>query len=141
MGVRPSRSQVRRNEMILGAKTKRVELFSVKVGRLKKDFHLQVEVTRVDKPKLLEMDNPGYRELLQHYSHLRGVKMNDGDTKSKLLVHLILGASEYADTKCAPRVGRPGEPVAEWTKLGWTMMLPGKDTQRVGDNADPDLAN
>lgn len=129
VGARPSQSKVRRIEMMLGVQTKRVELFSVKVENLKKDFHLQVEVTRVDKPNLLEIDNPGYRETLQRYTHLKGVEMSDSDTKPKLPVHLILGASEYAKmkTKYAPRVGRPGEPVAEWTKFGWTMLSPGEE--------------
>ena len=67
VGARPSQSKVRRIEMMLGVQTKRVELFSVKVENLKKDFHLQVEVTRVDKPNLLEIDNPGYRETLHSF--------------------------------------------------------------------------
>ena len=46
-------------------------------------------------------------------------------------MHLILGASEYAKIKveCAPRVGRPGEPVAERTKLGWTILSPGEEAE------------
>ena len=51
--------------MMLGVQTKRVELSLSKVESLKKDFSLEVEVTRVEKPKLLEIDNPGYSEILQ----------------------------------------------------------------------------
>ena len=45
---------------------------------------------------------------------------HDDDTKSELPVHLILGASEYAQikTETKPRVGQPGEPVAEQTRFG-----------------------
>ena len=43
---------------------------------------MEVEVTRVEKPKLLEIDNLGYSEILQKYSHLQGVQMNDTGTKS-----------------------------------------------------------
>ena len=55
--------------------------------------------------------------------------MEDTDTKDSLQVHLILGASDYAKIKMetAPRIGALGEPIGEKTKLGWTIMLPGKE--------------
>ena len=55
--------------------------------------------------------------------------MDEVDTKPELPVHLILGAREYAWIKmqAKPRVGKPGEPVAELTRLGWTIMSPGKE--------------
>ncbi|XP_044181304.1 uncharacterized protein LOC114948346 [Acropora millepora] len=55
--------------------------------------------------------------------------MLDEDAKTALPVHLILGASEIARIKTdqAPRVGSPGEPVAEITRFGWTIMSPGKE--------------
>ena len=45
--------------------------------------------------------------------------MNDTDTKSSLPIHLILGASEYSKIKVQrlPRIGQPGEPIAELTRL------------------------
>ena len=53
----------------------------------------------------------------------------DNDPKPFLPVHLILGASDYAAIKTAepPRVGQLGEPVAERTKFGWTIMSSGKE--------------
>jgi hypothetical protein len=55
--------------------------------------------------------------------------MNDCDTKRELPIHLILGVNEYSRIKTStkPRVGHPGEPVAEFTTLGWTMMSPGAE--------------
>ena len=42
-------------------------------------------------------------------------------------MHLILVAREYAKlrTESAPKIGEPGEPVAQLTKFGWIMMSPG----------------
>ena len=42
---------------------------------------------------------------------------------------LILGVSDYAriKTESKPKIGQPGEPVAELTKFGWTILLPGKE--------------
>ena len=55
--------------------------------------------------------------------------MHDIDEKPELPVHLILGASEYEriKTETKPRIGLPGEPVAELTKFGWTVLSPGKE--------------
>ena len=51
--------------------------------------------------------------------------MNDEDKKPELPIHLILGASEYS--RFRPRIGKDGEPVAELTSLGWTIMPAGKE--------------
>ena len=63
------------------------------------------------------------------YVHLKGIEMEDKDSKNIMPVHLILGASDYAKikTETAPRVGALGEPIGEKTKLGWTTMSPGKE--------------
>lgn len=111
--------------MMLGVATPEVELTSVNVANLKGDLQLSVEVTRVEKPKLLELDNPKYNDTVESYTHLKGVEMDDSDTKTMLPVYLILGVSEFAKIKTtqAPRVGSPGGPVAEMTRFGWTIMF------------------
>ena len=55
--------------------------------------------------------------------------MDDKDSKPVLPIHLILGASEYSRIKTVtkPKIGNPGEPVAELTAFGWSMMSPGKE--------------
>ena len=127
--VRPGRRQVRKIEMILGVATREVELTSVSVSNLAGNFQLAVQVTRVDKAALLELENPRYLKNTGHYTHLNGVKMLDEDAKTALAVHIILGASEIAKIKTdqAPCVGSPGEPVAEITRFGWTIMSPGEE--------------
>ena len=84
---------------------------------------------KVHKPQLLTLDNPNYATLLSKYSHLNGVKIEDNDTRPQIPIHIVLGASEYATikTSTAQRVGKPGQPVAEKTLLGWTLMSPGRE--------------
>ena len=55
--------------------------------------------------------------------------MDDTDDREELPIHLILGASEYTTLKVnsMPRIGNPGDPVAELTLFVWMMMSPGKD--------------
>ena len=88
-----------------------------------------MEVTRVERGKLFTVDNPHYPDIIKSFKHLEGVSIVDNDPKPFLPVHLILGASDYAAIKTAEpaRVGELGEPVAERTKFGWTLMSPGRE--------------
>ena len=121
--------EVRKMEMLLGTSTREVELAMIDISDVNRKFSMPVEVTKVDKGELLFLDNPRYQEMIAKYPHLSGVVMNDLDTKCRLPVHLILGAGEYAKLKTenAPKIGEPGQPIAELTKFGWTIMSPGKE--------------
>ena len=81
------------------------------------------------KSVLLELPNPEYQNLQNSYQHLKDIKVNDHDKKLELPVHVILGVNDYARirTQERPRVGLPGEPIAELTKLGWVILSPGKE--------------
>ena len=128
----PKRSQskeVRKIEMMLGSTTREVSLSTINVASVDGEEKLQVEVTRVERGKLFTIDNPHHSEIFQSFKHLEGVVTVDNDPKPFLPVHLILEASDYAAIKTAepPRVGQLGEPVAERTKFGWTIMSSGKE--------------
>ena len=86
-------------------------------------------VSKVDKGVLLSFPNPQYNDKIKMFLHLAGVTMDDEDTKPELPIHLILGASEYSriKTQTKPKIGKAGEPIAELTTLGWTMMSAGKE--------------
>ena len=90
-------------------------------------IHLGSWSKQVDRKELLTLENPKCAEIVAQFSHLKGVTTNDNDEKAMLPVHLILGTNEYAKIKTGarPRVGRSGEPVAEYTKFGWTILSPG----------------
>ena len=64
----------------------------------------------------------------------------DNDPKPFLPVHLILGASDYRTIKTAepPRVGQLGEPVAEKTKFGWTIISLAYLVRSFEDVINPD---
>ena len=113
----------------MSATEREIEVHKVVIKSLSGDFHLQTEVTKVNRSVLLKLENSGYKRLVQQYDHLKGVEMDDMDVKRELPVHLILGTSEYAQikTETTPRIGKPGETIAELTRLGWTIMSPGSD--------------
>ena len=127
--IRPHQREARQIEVMMGVVSKPVELFNIKVSSLKRDFTVNTEVTKVHKRELLSLENPRYKQCLDKYEHLKGVEMDDLDTKDILPVHLILGVSDYAriKTETAPRIGALNEPIAEKTKLGWTIISPGKE--------------
>ena len=88
---------------------------------------MKTEVTKVERGTLLSLDNLKYGEVLQKYTHLERVHMDD--TKAELPIHIILRASDYAKIKTEnkPKIGRPGESVVGLTQFGWTIMSPGKE--------------
>ena len=115
--------------MLLGASTREVELATVTISDVNRKFSMPVEVTKVDKGELLFLETPKYQEVIARNPHLSGVVMDDVDTKSRLPVHIILGAGYYAKvkTESVPKIGETGQPVAELTKFGWIIMSPGKE--------------
>ncbi|PFX28395.1 Pro-Pol polyprotein [Stylophora pistillata] len=129
LGSKPQGEGFKRIEIMLGSTNKVIGVHSVTIGSIDGKFRLETEVTRVDRSTLLSLGNAGYAEILEKYPYLDGVYMDDRDEKPELPVHIILGASEYAKikTETIPKIGRSGEPVAEPTKFGWTIMSPGKD--------------
>ena len=55
--------------------------------------------------------------------------MEETDNKGILPIHVILGANEYTKIKMAgyQRVREIGEPIAEQTRFGWTIMSSGAE--------------
>ena len=129
LNKRPKETLTKRIDMMLGSSTTNVEIYSATLGAVNGSFDMNIELTKVHKPQLLTLDNPNYETLLSKYSHLKGVKIEDNDTRPQIPIHVVLGASEYATikTSTAQRVGKPGQPVAEKTLLGWTLMSPGRE--------------
>ena len=105
-------------------------MYKVLTSSIKWNFNPPTTLRKVDKGVLLTAPNPRYAEIISQQQHLNDVMMDDVDTKQELPIHVILGASEYAKLKTTsvPRVGNPGEPVAELTSFCWTIMSPGAET-------------
>ena len=85
--------------MMLGSMRTQVEIYNVNVRSINGDYSMDFNVSKVDKPELMNLENPKYEELRKKYTHLKGVQMNDTDAKSGLPIHLVLGPSEYAEIK------------------------------------------
>ena len=85
----------------------------MKLNSVKENFETEAEVTKVEKPHLMMLDNPRYKMLVEKYPHLKGVTMDD-NKRPHLPVHIILGNSgcPKISTTEPQRVGREWDPVA-----------------------------
>ena len=122
--VKPARTLTRGIKTIMGLVTKRIETYDVKISDTQGRFTLLVCATKIEQRELLSLEDPNYPEMLKRYSHLKGVQMKETDT-----IHVILCANEYTRIKMAvyQRVGETGEPIAEQTRFGWTIMSSGAE--------------
>ena len=104
------------------------DIYDVEITNTKGNFTINTEASKVDRAELISMPNPHCKDITQTYTHLQGVQMEDSNNKEYLPVHVILGASEYANikTKGDAKVGQKGEPVAEYTAFGWVIIAGGK---------------
>ena len=114
--------------MLTGITTRTMQVFEV-LHSVTADFALKADITKVNKRELLILEIPRYKKLLAVNPHLKGVAMEDCDERKKLPVHIILGANDFAKIRTGERlrVGRRGDPVAEYTRFGWTIMSPGAE--------------
>ena len=130
--AKPFKTEFQSIEMMLTSKRVMLHKYKANIASVDKKFELEVELTGVDKPTLLEINNPHYEQLLQKYQHLKGVKLNDPADKATLPVHLVLGAGDYAriKTQAKPLIGQEGEPIAQRTRLGWFLMSPGTEVNQ-----------
>ena len=126
IGAKPHHSGLRKIEMMLGASSRVMEVYRVKLNSVKGNFEMEAEVTKVEEPHLM-IDNPRYKELV------KGVTMDENDGRPCLPVHIILGNSECPriSTTEPQRMGREWDPVVSYTKLGWTITSPGKEIDTI----------
>jgi len=127
--LKPADVQTKTIDMLMSSKVARLEVYDLELQSVNHQFSLSVKATKVNKTELLSIDNPNYRALIEKYSHLKGVHVNDDDTKASLPVHVVLGSGEYAriKTETKPKIGQENDPIAELTKFGWFLMSPGKE--------------
>ena len=101
--------------------TRKIKIYSVKIQDNNCEFGCETELNHLEKEVLLELPNPKSRELQNKYVLLKDLQINNHDPESELPVHVILGISDFTKIKTQerPRVGLPGEQIAELTKPGY----------------------
>ena len=133
ISTRKRNKEVTEIEILLRSSPQKVELVTIEIGEINREFAMPVKVTIVNKGNLLFPDNPNYEETIAKNPYLSGVVMNDQDKKSRLPVHPIRGTGECAKlkTESVPKIGEPGEHVTKLTIFSWVIMSPGKEPQDI----------
>ena len=110
--IKPAKVERRRIEMMIGSVTKNIELYKIRANSLESDFYLEMQVSKIEREKLLVL------EIIAKYNHLQAAEMIDKDNKAELPVQLVIGANEYTQIKTenAPKIGRQGEPNSQLPK-------------------------
>jgi hypothetical protein len=131
LNKKPNNVKTRRIETMLGSTTTKVETYTAKLSSVDGKFVKEIELSKVHKSEIMMVKNPNYESPLAKYNHLNGIKIADGDDREHVPIHVVLSAGEYAAIKTSTplRIGSPGQPVAEKTQLGWTIMSPGQEDQ------------
>ena len=70
--AKPHHSGLRKIEMMLGATSRVMEVYRIKLNSVKGNFEIEAEVTKVEKPHLMLIDNPRYKKLVEKHPHLNG---------------------------------------------------------------------
>ena len=64
-----------------------MQVSDVVISSVTGDFELDVDITKVNKRELLALENLGYEQVIEANPLLKGVRMDDDDTKKMLPVH------------------------------------------------------
>ena len=126
---KPCKTKMKHVDMLTSFRVMKLEMYNLLIKSMNGSFCMNVTLTKVNKGELLMVDNPKYQQLINNYGHLKGIKIEDRDTKQQLPVHMVLGSGKYAriKTETKPHIGKDGDWVAEKTKLGWFIMSPGQE--------------
>ena len=132
---KPIRKETKHIEMMMNSTTKNIEVLEVQIENIHRDISFETELCKVERRELLKLPKPHYADLIKRHYHLGGIVMDYNDQNKELPVHVILGASDYSRIKTMkkPRIGQPGEPVAEKTQLGWTIFSPGHESEGLSN--------
>ena len=77
----PSEVKTQRIDMLMAAKTARVEMYDTEVSSLDKSYKINVKLSKVEKPEWLSIRNPKYDKLMREHDHLRTITIDDNDAR------------------------------------------------------------
>ena len=119
----PKSTGLRQITMLTGITSRMMQVFDVVISSVTGDFKLDVDITKVNKTELLVLENPVYKQIIEANPHLKGVQMDDDDTKKMLPVYLILAANDFAKIQTGERVYTCAResPVAERLPSCWAF--------------------
>ena len=80
--LKPVNVQTKKIDMLMSSKQVHLETYEVKIESTTNKFTMTTNLIKIDKPGLLFIENLNYKNLVQSYPHLKGVKIEDRDKAS-----------------------------------------------------------
>ena len=116
LNKKPIRKESKRIETLMHSVVQKTVIYELKMRDTNHEFTLKIESNKVEKGVLLEVHKPNYSEMQK--------KCKD------LPVQVISGAGDYSKIKTQERarVGKPGELIAELTRLSRVVISPGQES-------------
>ena len=103
--LRPIRQELKRIEMMFGTTNKAINIYGLQIRSLDGKFSFQAEVNKVDRKELLTLENPKCTEMVEQFSYLRGVTIQDDSEKLMLpmalfaLCEILFGLQKSLSTR------------------------------------------
>ena len=127
--MKPAYWETKSLETMTATVKQKLPVYNVTIQSLDGTYTVPIKVNKLDRPVLATLNNPGFNQLKTKYPHLNGIHFDNEDEKLQHPIHIILGAGDFANIKTGGFIaGRPGEPIAERTLLGWTLMGSGNQS-------------
>ena len=124
---KPIRYERKVLDTIHGDKAHNCAIYKLQIKDLKGQFTFTTEAASFNKLTKVKNVRPNVKE---KYNHLKDIEFSDVSDSEELDVHLIIGLEDLCMIRTGRMVrGRPGEPIAEETKLGWTLFGPIETTE------------
>ena len=121
--MKPAYWETKSLETMTATVKQKLPVYNVTIQSLDGTYTVPIKVNKLDRPVLATLNNPGINQLKSKYPHLDGIHFDNEDEKLQHPIHIILGVGDFANIKTGGFIaGRPGEPIAERTLLGWTLM-------------------
>ena len=127
LGINPVRREQRCIEQMCGTMKKTVEVYNITIkSSVIEGFQLKLDCINAKKDVLTHVQNPKITRIKNQNPRIRGLRFQEeGETQGLLPVRLMLGVADYQRNRRnePPVLGlnTNTDPVAEFTKLGWTL--------------------
>lgn len=136
LNLKPIRREHRNIEQMYGTVRKIVEIYKVTLqSQIDNGFSVEIECINAEKDVLTTLPNPNIKGLKERLPRLRRLSFTEESNKGRNVpIHIILGVGDYQQIRTSEPLifgSQPEtDPVAEFTKLGWTL-LGGKNCTNV----------
>ena len=132
INMKPAYWETKSLETMTNTIKQKLPVYNVVIQSLDGKFTVPIKVNKLDRPVLATLSNPRITQLKSKYPHLEGITFDNEDEKLQHPIHIILGAGDYANIKTGGFIaGKAGEPIAEKTLLGWTLMGSGNQSTNI----------